>query len=165
MSAFLSRLIQLTLFRCGPQDMPPGMTALLLATLACAGTAWVSLMAGPGNLDAVPLTALSMLVAGILAAIVLAARNRAHRLTQTLTALFGASAVITSATLPLLLLGAAQMNALWAGIGLVAFFWSLMVDAHIWRHALEVSPATGLVIALILFAVSFSVLSPFLESL
>jgi hypothetical protein len=39
----------------------------------------------------------------------------------------------------------------WFGI----FFWSLVVDGHIYRHALSISMAQGLLVAVLLLAASY----------
>jgi hypothetical protein len=39
-----------------------------------------------------------------------------------------------------------------------AFFWSLTVDAHIYRHALSINMSLGVLVAVLIFALNFVVI-------
>ncbi|WP_348762563.1 hypothetical protein [uncultured Salinisphaera sp.] len=152
------RLIDLVLFRCGPQDVPGNQSTLI----ATAGAYCIAQFAQIGMLGA-PTAAL---VQAILATILLGAyaqgvlrlRKLTNRFHQTATALFGTGTLLTLAMLPatwallpyLESIAQAQqasdihMNSPLAALAYVVIgVWGLAVYSHIYRHALDVSIALG----------------------
>lgn len=129
MTALLTLFFNLCLLRAKPQDLPasgllPGaaLAAYFLAGLMIALT---QQSAGPAVLAALADSA----VLALLTHTVLLLRKRPERLPQTLSALAGAGAVIQLIAWPLL-----TSPALLAAL----LIWSLAINAHILRHALEV---------------------------
>ncbi len=159
MSILLARLINIVFLRQGPQDLPPGRS-VLLASLAF----YVLIAALSLNLGRTPQspTAVLVLAAGlplILVWVVLQLKNRLSRWEQTLSALYGTSALLSMASLPLNLQTGAEPTPPLVMISLVIFLWSFAVDAHIWRNALDTSFAAGLGVAMILFIFTFGIIS------
>jgi len=148
MIAWLRILGRIALLRAGPQDLPAGNRSLLTAMAMFA-----AVVLGSGRAADHQAPALDLLVAlGVpfgCAAALLSLVGRLPRLNQTAAALFGTGALISLVNLPIWLTGAAPLPPVLAALALVALFWSLAVDAHIWRHALEVSYAGGLVTAVV----------------
>jgi len=157
MSEFFSRLIGILMLRNGPQDLPAGSRPLTLALACYVVVTALSLSlsnseGGPAN----PITALALatLLPMVLIRIVLGLRAYPARWAQTVTALFGSSALISLLSLPLGASAGSEPGPIVVAASLVLFFWSFAVDAHIWRHALDTSFAAGLAVAVLLFAIS-----------
>lgn len=159
MPEFLSRLVGILLLRAGPQDLPAGPGPLMLAmTLyVLATTVSLSLGEGPGN--PILTLVLAVFLPLILARIVLGLRGHPARWGQTVSALFGTSGLLSLLSLPMAAAAGTEPDALLTIVSLVVFFWSFAVDAHIWRHALGVSFAAGLAVAVILFALSIYIIT------
>ena len=170
MNPLLARLVALILLRCGPQDLPFD-ARLLLRLLAFWLLLQLSvqffLLDGAGG----PLQLL--LVLGFLLLpihVLLMLRGRRERFVQTALGFVGASLVIGLASLPAMLVldsidparvqsegvTALQTLAFWAALILMA--WMLAVDAHLWRHALDVSPPLAIATSLTLFLAEIAVL-------
>jgi len=86
-------------------------------------------------------------------------RRHTERFSQTLSALAAVGIVFNMATWALLTQSDPTVNQptlamIWFGI----FFWSLFVDANIYRHALSVTLSIGVLISVLLLAVSFSLI-------
>ena len=159
MSSLLARLIDIVLLRSGPQDLPAGHSVLLACLSFYVLIAALSLNIGRTleNPTAVLLLATGLPL--VLVWIVLKLRRRASRWEQTLSALFGTSALLSMITLPFNFDTGGEPAAPVIIISLLVFFWSFVVDAHIWRHALDTSFAAGLAVAMLLFVLSFGIIS------
>lgn len=83
--------------------------------------------------------------------LLLLAVNKSERLLQTLIAMLGVSAILSSLAFPFLVLLPEERAALsLAGIALYGlFFWHLIVIGNIFRHALSVGFATGIVVSMV----------------
>jgi hypothetical protein len=159
MAEFLSRLVGVLLLRDGPQDMPAGTSALTLSIALYLGATAASVSIGEGADNPMAVLALAAVLPLILTRIVLGIGKRPERWNQTMTALFGTSALLSLVSLPLATSTGNEPNPVVVIASLVLFFWSFAVDGHIWRHALEVSFAAGLAVAVVLFAVSMFVIT------
>lgn len=141
--------------RMGPQDLPAGTAALILAMLLYLLATSLTILLGQPPDNAAGVLILAMLLPLVLVRIVLTLRGKPERWAQTLTALFGTSAILTAVNLPLVaMVGADEPTAMAALMSLAVFIWSIAVDAHIWRHALNASFAAGLAVTVVLFAVT-----------
>lgn len=159
MPELLSRLVGILLLRNGPQDLPAGPGPLTLAmTLYVLATA-LSLSLGEGRENPMLTLALAVFLPLILVRIVLGLRGRPARWGQTVSALFGTSGLLSIVSLPMAAAAGTEPDALLTIVSLVVFFWSFAVDGHIWRHALGVSFAAGLAVAVILFALSIYIIT------
>lgn len=151
-------------FRLPPQQLPasPALLALALGAYALTGAAGGAIELPAGR--AVVASLLDTALLGAFTAVVLMLRGVAARLTQTLTALAGAHAVLGVAGIPVLVwLHAARGSSaeLVPSVAwLTLFVWSLLVFAHVLRHALSTRPMVGFVVALAYVALSVRVLAP-----
>lgn len=160
MSEFIFRLAGIMLLKNGPQDMPAGTLPLLLAVTLYVAATGLSVSIGDGLDNPLAVVVLAVALPLVLARIVLTLRGRPARWKQTVTALFGTSGLISLLSLPLTASAdASGANAVPAIAGLVLFFWSFAIDGHIWRHALDISFAAGLAVAVLLFAISIYVIT------
>lgn len=159
MLKLLSRLTAIVMLHQGPQDLPAGRSLLPTCLILYLLVTTVSLGAGqrPENLSLV--LTLAALVPLALSWIVLKLVNRLARWEQTVSALFGTSALISLLSLPLSLMIEAQQTPMLALMLLATLFWSLAVNAHIWRNALDRGFATGLALAVILFVATLFVIN------
>lgn len=159
MPELFSRLLAILILKSGPQDMPAGTRPVTLTMALYIIATGASLSVSERADNPVAVLALATVLPLILSRIVLGLRGRPARWSQTVSALFGTSALLSLASLPLGTGGGDQPGALVTLTSLVLFFWSFSVDGHIWRHALDTSFAAGLAVAVILFAVSIYVIT------
>lgn len=158
MNELWQRLWALCLLRLGPQDLPysPELTRNLVLASVAADTVFVFAV----GLDSPTLRVLfSLLLLLGMTGLLLGLRQRLARMAQTLAALAGSGLLFTALLLPLALFAAqvepvedpAQLGAsavLSAGLVLVLYGWSLMVRAHILRHALDLPRLAGGILSL-----------------
>ena len=159
MSSLFPPLIDIVLLRRGPQDMPAGRSALLACLFFYVLIAAISLNIGrrPENPTAVLVLAAGLPL--VLVWIVLKLRDRIERWEQTLSALYGTSALLSLITLPFNFDASEEPSGPVIVISLSVFFWSFVVNGHIWRHALDTSFAAGLAAAMLIFVLTFSIIS------
>lgn len=83
-------------------------------------------------------------------------RRVPERLAQTLAALAGSGFILGVVAHLLLLQANPEVNQPLLGLAWFAvFIWSLVVDAHIYRHALATSMSIGMLVAVLLLAVTY----------
>ncbi len=150
----LTRLGAIVMLRLGPQDLPAGRATLLICISLYVMVTALSL--GLRETDSNPVLVLLVAVAVplIAARLLLAWRRRPTRYEQTLSALFGTSALLSAITMPLSQAAGTEPSVPVALALLLIFFWSFAVDAHIWRHALDIVFSSALALTVILFALS-----------
>lgn len=159
---FLARLVGILVLRAGPQHLPASANAMVLATGLYAATAAVNIYAGSQTPDRPGLTlAMAVLLPFFLAWGVLRLAGKPQRYIQTVTALFGVGALLALVNLPVLMFEPDATPPPAMLLALVAFFWHFAVNGHIWRNALEVSFSAGLAVAVVLFALSYFVITNF----
>ena len=144
--------------RGGPQDLPSSHWL----TIGLLGAYLVQNLVTGSQLDdqnaaAKSLLAITLQVVALTG--LLYWRRHMERFAQTLSALAAVGIVFNSATWVLLTQSDPAVNQpalamIWFGI----FFWSLFVDANIYRHALSVTLSIGVLISVLLLAVSFSLI-------
>jgi hypothetical protein len=160
MTDLVARLFGVVMLRLGPQDLPAGTMPLTLAMLLYLLVTSVAMGVGQPPEQPVLVLMLAMLLPLILVRIVLALRRLPERWPQTVTALFGSSAILTAISLPLAAAGGEGEPSMFTAMAsLAVFVWSFAVDAHIWRHALNATYAAGLAVAVVLFAVTLFVIT------
>lgn len=161
MIRLLLRFLDICLLRLSPQDLPGssfllGLSLLMYAALAF-GTALLSLAPFPAFMLAVVDVGL---IAGLLW-ILLWIRDMLNRLPQTLSALYGAGAVMQLIALPLVLWQSASVSAPAQGVGALLLWvwllWHLLVVGHVLRHAVSTILPLGTLLALLYVFISFSV--------
>jgi uncharacterized membrane protein YjgN (DUF898 family) len=160
MNVLLQLFRDLILLKRGPQDLPhsPALLGGLILADLVVSLGFVQAIAPKAgqNLAGVALLQLSLLLG--LPYVVLQLARRTARFNQTASALVGVDLVFTLLAIPLLLgiapAAGQSPNALQSLLALAAIAlvsWQLVVRGHILRHALELSLAQGVLIALIFF--------------
>ena len=151
MLRFLETIWRIALLRAGPQDLPGGAAAptVSVAMFTC-------VVVGSGLADertaGVSDLFVSIVVPLIAAGSILGIRRLTARFNQTVAALFGTGALISLVNVPLWFSSQTPLPAPLVALALVALFWSLAVDGHVWRNALNCALPGGLMVAvLILF--------------
>lgn len=155
MNSLFSTLLQLLRLRAGPQDLPSSWTVAtgLLALYVALGM-YSGQALGVGNAVARSLAINVLQVVAV--AVMLRLRGFPERLPQTISALAGTGVLLGLLAHVLLLQANPEVNQPLLGLGWFAvFIWSLVVDAHIYRNALAVSLSVGVLIAVLLMAVSY----------
>jgi len=151
--------VDVSLLRRAPQDLPPSMPVFLLVVLLNVVVATIGIadiIPGAAAMAAAMTDAVIMLV---MLRLVLMIQNRSARFVQTATAIFGSGVVLGLIALPLQLTldPDVQDNQIPVFVSLaylMLLVWSQLVIAHVLRHALDISFALGVGLALV-----YSVLS------
>jgi len=148
-------LLDIMRLRSGPQDLPPGnllAVALAVAWLAQGFLTDRALDEAGSAQRALLSIALQF---GVIVAL-LNLRKQAARIPQTISALAGTGIIFGLLALVLVLQldpAKPQPNVALAYLGL--FIWSLVVDGHIYRHALSTKISLGILVAVLIFAANF----------
>ena len=152
---FLLHLANLFRLRGGPQYMPASwpLVILMLVVYMLQNLA-TGQQLSDDNAAAKSLLAISLQV--LILTGLLYWRRHLERFPQTLIAFVGVGIVFNFMTWVLLMQSDPNTNQpflamIWFGI----FIWSLFVDAHIYRHALDVKMGTGMLITVLSLAVSY----------
>jgi len=161
----LQRLLAITLLRSGPQDLPAGATVMPICLGLYVLVTSISLVTSQPPDNPVVVMTLALAVPLILSRIILIAAGKVARWGQTVSALFGTSAVLSALSLPFGLTANGQPSAFTGLFLVLLFFWSLAVNGHIWRHALEISFGGGLAISVVTFAATLFVINALTGSL
>lgn len=144
--------------RSGPQDMPAGRSLAVLLALVYLSQGLIAdkVLDEP---DAFPRTVLAIGVQFGLIAALLNFRNLAPRINQTIGALAGTGFIFGLISIVLLTWVDPQKPQPDLALAyLVLFVWSLLVDAHIYRHALSIRMGMGVLVAVTIFTVNFILL-------
>jgi hypothetical protein len=157
------QVADLCLLRGGPQELPwsPALTRNLVLLLAAVELLQAALL---GLADPLPRVLVGL---GVLLGapwLVLVLRGRLNRFMQTLAALAATGLVFTVAFMPLALLvrdlpggdptsppSGGQLLVGWAALLLLG--WKLMINAHIYRHALDWPRVSATLLVLALFLI------------
>lgn len=155
--------LDICLLRAGPQDVPASRVLLWLTLIAYLLVSF--LLSQPGYPSAVAARIagvdLALLVVFVTAPLYLL--DKTARIGQTLAALAGSGALLGVLALPVIrvvLAGqvAGEVPPTAALVWLILFGWSLLVVAHIMRHALSVAFAVGLGVAVLYTLVAMQVI-------
>lgn len=159
MGRLVLTLLDMLRLRAAPQDLPPGW--LLASTLTLAYVAQGFFADGIlGASDGAPRSLLAIGAQVIIIALLLQARQFPSRLPQTLSALSGTGFIFGLFSLLILSrVDTDQPQPDLALFYLVLFGWSLLVDAHIYRHALSIKMNIGVLLAVLIFAANFMLLN------
>ena len=157
-SRVLGTLIALLRLRGGPQHLPSGwpLAIGLLILSIVPGVLSSQVLDEP---DGVPRSVAASLFQLLAAGLLLMTKGTGSRIPQTISALcgtgflFGLMVVVLLAGLGEDGPGPIQVLAYWT-----LFFWSLAVDANIYRHALSIKMQTGALVAVLIFAGNFMLL-------
>ncbi len=155
MNSLFSSLLGILRLRSGPEDLPSSwsITLAIVAAYLMLGI-FTGQSLGDDNSAAAALAAAALQFAAVI--VMLQFRKYPERLSQTLSALAGVGIIFT--ILSFMFLSQANparqqpiLALAWFGI----FFWSMVVDAHIYKNALSISMAQGMLVAVLLLASSY----------
>jgi hypothetical protein len=158
MATVFTTLLNLMRFRSGPQDLPVSRGLLLLLVVLYLAQGF---MAGGviDEPDAGPRTVVAVAVQFTVIAFLLNLRDLRVRTPQTLTAMAGTGFLFGLLSLAVLSrIDPANPQPNLALFYLALFVWSLLVDGHIYRHALSIKLGGGVLIAVLVFAANFILL-------
>ena len=156
---FVLVLLDMLRLRSGPQDVPPGWLMASALTLAYIAQGFIADQI-LGDSDGAPRSLLAITVQFSVIAVLLKARDFRARLPQALTALAGTGFIF--GLLSILILTRVDPDRPQPDLALfylILFGWSLVVDAHIYRHALSIKMNIGVLLAVLIFAANFMLLS------
>ena len=164
MRALFDLFFDICLLRRGPQDVPSAPALLLLCVLIYLGAGYLALLAGVGAAEpgrSLLLALLDLLLLSSMTYSILRALNHSARFTQTLTALTGCGALLQLIALPLgIWFDHANDSGNIAEIPLIfslaLLAWSVVVTAHILRHAFSVAFSAGVAYAFAYVFISWS---------
>lgn len=158
MAEILQRVLDMMRLRSGPQDLPAsrGLTIILAGAYISQGFIAGGVLGEP---DAAPRTILAIVVQfGVISAL-LNFKNLPYRIHQTISALAATGFLFGMASIAILSqLQPGEPRPDVAMVYLVLFIWSLLVDAHIYRHALSVKMSMGVLISVSIFAANLVLL-------
>jgi len=161
MKSLPARILDLCLLRSGPQDLPYSipLTRNLVIITVGVDLLYAHLLQFPHALPRIALSLGMLLGAPWL---LLGLRQRRERYAQTLAALAGSSIALSMLTLPLALYAVdlptltpetkptpGQLAFAWASLILVS--WKLVINSHIYRHALDWPRMAAMLLAFGLF--------------
>lgn len=155
MNALFNILTGILRLRNGPQDLPSswGICLGLAAAYLMLGI-FTGQQLGDGDSAAASLAVTALQFSAV--AVMLMIRKYPERLPQTLSALAGVGVVFTILSfLFLSQVDPEKQQPVLAMAWFAVFFWSLMVDAHIYKNALSITRAQGMLIAVLLLASSY----------
>ena len=151
-------LFDLMRLRAGPQDMPAGweLTVLLSLIYLSEGFFADQILNETGS---APRGLLAVTIQFLITFIMLRFRGLSARLPQTLTALAGTGSLFGAFSIFLATqarpgIAQPELALVWFG----TFFWSLAVDANIYRHAISLNMSLGVLVAVLIFALNFMVI-------
>ena len=155
MNLTLLRLLDIMRLRAGPQDMPPGWGFAILFSLIYLSEGFFAdeIL---NETDSAPRSLISVAIQFLAVFVILRLRGLSARLPQTLTALAATGSLFGA--LSIFLAMQSQPGVPHPGLALAwfaAFFWSLTVDAHIYRHAIAINMSLGVLTAVLIFALDF----------
>ncbi|NND58584.1 MAG: hypothetical protein HKN57_15160 [Xanthomonadales bacterium] len=155
LNRLLPSLLLMLRLRSGPQDLPGSwsLTGMLLAVSFGMGM-YIGHTLGGENAVARSLAINMLQVVAVVAMLQL--RRMPERLPQTLSALAGTGIILGALAFGLLMQADPEVNQSLLGLAYLALVgWSLAVDAHIYRHALSINLSGGVLVAVMLLALSY----------
>ena len=163
MYALVHPFVQIALLRSRPQDLPGSrlLLALALGAHLVLGCGVYAFRLPAGEAIGAALVSTTMLV--VLVVSLLYINRVMARVMQTMTALAGTDVVIGIAALPVLAWTHANTDALQASglpglLQLVLMFWNFAASGHVLRHALGAPFPVGIMVALMFFVMTLTVL-------
>ncbi|GJM11515.1 MAG: hypothetical protein DHS20C11_37910 [Lysobacteraceae bacterium] len=164
----MSRLLAIYLAICGlkrgPQDLPASRSLLYLSGTLYAATIWLYEIREGDVWTGLPTVILGIVTTWALYSSLLRFNEKEARLTQTLSASFGCNAIFNLAAAPIRWPWADAILAKTEpppGFGLMLFaiiIWSLVIEGHVVRNAIDTSLGKGMAIALAFAIISVTVL-------
>jgi len=163
--ALIQTLIDITLLRKGPEDIPHSWLLLYLCIgLWLSGLLAITILVDSATANAAWISLASWVLGMIIYVSILSFSRHMERAVQTLTALAGSGAIITFAMIAILVLLAPLGGGKLANLGAVlVLFWSVPVKGHIIALAIERHWYVGIAIAMSIFIMQFVFSSTFSE--
>jgi hypothetical protein len=156
LSAVFGTTFGILRFRQGPQDLPSSW-AFAVGAIAVYVAVNLVTQAQLGDSEAGPRTLLWIGIQFAAVAALLNARGLAARLAQTLCALAATGTAISLVSYAIVAQADPSRDQPVLALLLIGVFaWSLLVDGHIYRHALSTTLSKGMLVAVVIFAVSYS---------
>ncbi len=162
LSRLIHALFELMLLRIGPQHLPRSQLFAGIVVVLCLVSLIVSnlLARTPNNTVTWPL----VLVGGTCLAIgiLMASMGKASRLPQVLSAYYGSGLFLNVILMPLYFMigwasgNGVQLSELFGIYYIGVLLWGFVVTAHIFRHALGGFFGTGMMVAIGLFALQWT---------
>jgi hypothetical protein len=151
-------VLELLRLRAGPQDFPAGWNTAGLFILAYLAVILFSqTRLGDPDAELRSLLSIAIQLAAVIA--MLKFRGVKERTTQTLSALASSGTVLVVLSYLLVSQADATRNQPVLALALLGVFtWIVVIDAHIYRHALSTTMSRGLLVAVMLFAVSYTLI-------
>lgn len=155
--------LNICLLRTAPQDLPASGYLLGLTLCCYLGVSFLVSLRSYGLLHALLVAGLDTALLVVFVLVLLYLQDKTARITQTLSALTGSGTVLGLFVLPLVFLlepgqTAEQVPLLVSFFWLCLFCWSIVVVAHIMRHALSTSFAMGVAVSILYALVSMQIL-------
>jgi len=155
MTGLVKTVVSIMQLRSGPQDLPfswPLTLGLITAYLMLGIFTGQRLGDGDSAAASLAVTVLQFTAVFVL----LQLRKHPERLPQTLAGLCGVGIIFGALSFLLLAQADAEIQQpLLALVWFSLFFWSLVVDAHIYKNAMSITMAQGMLIAVLLLAASY----------
>lgn len=164
MLRLLTIWLDISLLRAGPQDLPASRVLLGMVLVIYVGVSFLISSTSADTLTALQTALLDVVILVGFIAVTLYLMNLRPRLVQVLTALAGTGSLVGLIALPVIhSIADVQQRELLSGVTLFGWFflvlWSLLITAHIFRHALNVSFFFGVAMALLYMSISYSFMS------
>jgi hypothetical protein len=162
LQAIIKAFWQIILFRSGPQTLPDSQLLLMFSGLIYVLSNVLFIFA-QYPVYSLPAVIVDLILISVWCCSLLAFFGMAGRIRQTLTAMFGAGALLQFITLPIIVTsgngtpGAFTMLAL-----VIILLWSTAVHGYILSRALDKSFGIGIALAVVYFFISNGILGPLL---
>lgn len=157
---------RICIFQAGPETVPANNTLVIVVIMLnmIVNVTVQLILPGEGTsaLQSITIAVVSMAGIGGLVWFIMLLMQLAHRVPQTITALFGADIILTTiTTVAYIIFGAGEIGATESGaarlIFTLLFFWSLAVYGFIFHHSMNIHIGIGIAIALFVVLFSFAI--------
>lgn len=163
MKQLIYQFLAICLQRAGPQDLPDSPFLLKLVITAYLLSGIMLTLAGPPLLATLTLAVVNLILLAILCYLLLWLTTLTNRFIQTLSALAGCSALINTATIPILIWVQLASETILPGLFfatlllLMTLFWHIITFAHILKNTLNAYMPIGIALSLLYTFISFNI--------
>jgi len=138
MYAYLALLLNICLFKKGPQDIPFSPRIFRLSIIGFSIVSYMLIQISVDSLSALLQVAAELIIVISFAGLILSITNKLKRFLQTTSALIGTDALITFIAMPIIATLSLDNNNVLASFAMLALMiWSWLVTAHIVRRAID----------------------------
>lgn len=166
MYAYLNLLLNICLFKKGPQDIPCSAMLLRLSILAYGLISYLLIQLSANNFKALLQVATEIIITIVFTGLMLTATKKISRFVQTACSLFGTDALISLCAMPViasLTINSANTLALFAMLAMMIWHW--LVTAHIIRHAINQTFTFSLGLAFLYIFSAYQIISVLFPSI